>query len=98
MKTVTVRRANVVLQVEEDNVDKYIADGYSVIDENGNVIKKSAPQTIQDYQDIIADLQRQLALANKEIEVLKQISSKSESVKQKADVVKKKSTKTAKAE
>lgn len=98
MKTVTVRRANVVLQVEEDNVDKYIADGYSVIDEYGNVIKKSAPQTIQDYQDIIADLQRQLALANKEIEVLKQISSKSESVKQKADVVKRKSTKTAKAE
>lgn len=98
MKTVTVRRANVILQVEEDNVDRYVADGYSVIDEYGNIVKKSDPQTIADYQAIITDLQQQLALAKQEIEVLKKVPFKSEPVIKQKETTRKKSTKTAKAE
>ena len=42
-KTVMVKRRNVFLDVPADAVDKYLAKGYDVVDERGNVIKEHVP-------------------------------------------------------
>lgn len=49
-KTVTVQRANVVLQVPEEWVDRYIDQGYDVIDAQGNVIQASIPKDLGTLQ------------------------------------------------
>lgn len=49
-KTVTVQRANAILQVPEEWVDRYIDQGYNVIDEYGNVIQASIPKDLGTLQ------------------------------------------------
>lgn len=41
-----VRRANVVLNVEDDSLGYYIDLGYDVLDENGNVVTKAIPNDL----------------------------------------------------
>ena len=38
-----VKRANVVLKVEDDDIQHYIELGYSVMDDNGNIIVQAIP-------------------------------------------------------
>lgn len=39
----TVRRANVVLQIKDDQVQRYLDSGYCLIDANGEVIASAKP-------------------------------------------------------
>ena len=57
-KTVDVKRGNVVLTINAELVDRYIAKGYDLIDKTGNVIKKSVPT---DVNSLKADYERQLS-------------------------------------
>lgn len=41
-----VRRANVVLEVKDDQLERFVDMGYDVIDDAGNVIQKSVPTDI----------------------------------------------------
>ena len=41
MANVRVRRANVILDVTEDEVAKYLSNGFDVVDQAGNVVQKS---------------------------------------------------------
>ena len=44
--TTTVRRGNVFLTVSTNLVDRYVAKGYDVVDEHGNVVKSSEPNDV----------------------------------------------------
>ena len=39
------KRANKVIKINEDAIDKYIAQGYNITDEQGNMVKKGTPHT-----------------------------------------------------
>lgn len=41
-----VRRANVVLEVKDDQLERFVDMGYDVIDDAGRVIQKSVPTDI----------------------------------------------------
>lgn len=69
---VTVQRGNVVLQVADDSVTKYMNLGYNVIDDKGNVIEECIPidlGTLQKHfiesKKRIAELEEQLAQLQK---------------------------------
>ena len=44
--TTTIRRGNVYLTVSTSLVDRYLAKGYDVVDERGNVVKSSEPNDV----------------------------------------------------
>lgn len=67
----TVKRANVILTIEDDEVDKYYEKGYSVIDEFGNVLKASAPTEVGALQRALYDAEVEIAELKKQIEKLK---------------------------
>ncbi len=73
-KTVRVRRANVVLRVPEYDVNKYYAQGYSILDEAGNVVKASVPNDLGTLQtayvrnaERIKDLEAEVAELKKKL-------------------------------
>ena len=70
-KTVTVQRANTILEVPEEWVDRYIDEGYDVIDDKGNVIKKSIPRDLGTLQKAYMDHVRKIEELESEIEELK---------------------------
>ena len=44
---VTVQRYNVILEIDEDSLDKYISLGYSQIDpKSGEIIKEAIPNDV----------------------------------------------------
>ena len=45
-----VRRANVFLTISDEDIDKYMAKGYSLVDARGNVIKQSIPTDLLELQ------------------------------------------------
>ena len=47
---VNVRRANVFLTIPEDAINKYMSQGYSLVDERGNIIKESIPNDLVQLQ------------------------------------------------
>jgi hypothetical protein len=62
-----VKRANVVLEVKDEDIQMYMSKGYSVIDENGNMLKECMPTDINALQlayiadkKTIASLQEQI--------------------------------------
>lgn len=46
MAEIRVKRANAILRVPEEQADRYLADGYDVIDDDGNILKESIPNDI----------------------------------------------------
>lgn len=68
MAKVTVRRSNEVLKVEEYLVQSYVDNGYDVLDDMGNIVKKAIPSgTVQLKAEVIrltakvAELEKKLA-------------------------------------
>lgn len=75
---VTIRRANVVLDIKDDQIDYYVNKGYDVIDANGGVIKKSTPKDVHsltaaynDHLVQIAELQEKIKKLEAENKQLK---------------------------
>lgn len=75
---VKVKRGNVVLRVEEIEVNKYMAKGFSVIDGNGNVIRQSVPTEIGQLQkaysehlQLLKEKDTEIAKLKSELEALK---------------------------
>ena len=67
----TVKRANVILTIEDEEIDKYYEKGYSVIDDFGNVLKASAPTEVGALQKALHDAEVEIADLKKQIEKLK---------------------------
>ena len=64
MDSFYAKRANKILKITEDSLEKYIAQGYTITDMKGNVIKKGTPH---DINQLTAECKAQ----EKEIEKLK---------------------------
>lgn len=47
---VNVQRANVFLTIPDEDIDKYMAKGFSIVDERGNVLKQSIPTELLELQ------------------------------------------------
>lgn len=66
-----VQRANVILEVPEIRVQYYLDSGYSVIDEKGNVIKKSVIHDLPYLQKYYVDAEKRIAELEQEVADLK---------------------------
>lgn len=78
MTLVTVQKANVVMDIKESEVDRYLDLGYDIIDHKGNIIKKSIPTDLNTLRaeyitlmDINTKLTELNAKLKKEIKELK---------------------------
>lgn len=58
MTTYIARRANKILKITDDAVDRYLAQGYNITDEQGNLIKKGTPH---DTNQLTAEFKKQEA-------------------------------------
>lgn len=75
---VKVRRANVILRIRESQVDQYLSMGYSLVDDNGNVLKEATKMDadslfrlhIQDLEKI-KSLEKEVASLKEQLEVKK---------------------------
>lgn len=73
-----VRKANVVLKVTDAEIYKYLARGYKVIDEDGNVVREAEPNDIASLKEAyvkhltqITKLEEEVASLKKELAKLK---------------------------
>ena len=71
-KTVTVQRANVILDVPEEWLDRYLDEGYSVIDAKGNIIQSAIPKNVGTLQKAYVDHIKEIEELKKQVEELKQ--------------------------
>ena len=67
----TIRRANVVLDVTENEVEKYLADGFDIIDDNGKVLKASVPNDVNALKKAYVEHENEIKSLKEEIERLK---------------------------
>lgn len=71
MNTVEVRQGNVYLTINAEDVDRYMAKGFDVVDEAGNVIKKSVPNDINVLRQAYEQHTAEIAKLREENESLK---------------------------
>lgn len=69
--TITVQRANVILDISPEQKDYYLGQGFSVIDDWGHVIEKTAVESNAELSAIILQLKKQLKEKDEEIARLK---------------------------
>ena len=55
-----VERGNVVLEVEDDNVQKYIDKGFSVRDAEGNILQRALPSTVGELRKLVVAQQNEI--------------------------------------
>lgn len=67
----TVRRANVVLDIQDYEVDRYVSMGYDVIDANGNVLVATMPREVTALQKAYIDHLAEIERLNSQIHALK---------------------------
>ena len=86
-----VQRANVVLEVKDDAVERMRDMGYSVIDEYGNVLKGSNIETIGSVKKELAEIEK---VCNQQKEKIASLEDECEKLKKEiASLRKTKSTK-----
>lgn len=81
-KLVQVERGNVILRVPEDDVQRYYDQGFNLLDDNGNVIKKSLPNDVGTLQKAFINHTKKIEELESEIAKLK---AKKRSSKKKTD-------------
>lgn len=81
-KEIRVRKANKVLRVSENEVAKYIANGYDIIDEQGGVVQASVPHDPNILKKAFVDNQATITQLKEEVRTLKaEIDSLKEKIK-----------------
>ena len=73
-----VRKANVVLNIKDDAVNRYLNMGYDLIDDNGNTIKNCNPNDLISYKKAYNDCVLKIEKMNKEITDLSKKLKKAE--------------------
>jgi len=90
---VSVQRANVVLRIKESEAERYLAKGYNILDENGNVAKHALPGTFGELQVAYAEHIRQIEELQAQVDQLTaEVAAKQEEI-EKLKTAAKKSTK-----
>lgn len=64
---VRVRRANSIIEIKEDALDRYIDIGYVQIDEKGNILKKGIPTSLGELQLAYTQNSKTIDKLNEEI-------------------------------
>lgn len=67
---VLVERGNVVLEVEDDNVQKYIDKGFSVRDAEGNILQRALPNTVGELRKLVVAQQNEIEELQEKIKAL----------------------------
>ena len=70
-KLVEVERGNVVLRVPEDNVQRYIDQGYVLTDGEGNIVQQGIPRDIGLLQKAFVEHMQLIEKLQAEIKELK---------------------------
>lgn len=82
------KRSNRVVQIAESEVNRYVEQGYTIVDEKGTVIKETVP----------TDLATLKLAYNKHIEEIKALKEENDTLKKEIESLKSKpSTKSTKA-
>ena len=77
MSTIRVKRANVVLDIRQDEKSKYMEQGFSVIDvKTGKVLEEAMPKDVASLQALVRDLKNQLAEKTSYIEKLEEANKR----------------------
>lgn len=66
-----VQRGNVFLTVSDEEVNKYMAKGFSIVDEYGKVIKQSIPTELKELQKAYSEHEAIIKQKDAEIAKLK---------------------------
>ena len=45
------QKANVVTVITEDKIDKFVADGYTIFDETGRIVRETAPDNLKTLKE-----------------------------------------------
>ena len=56
----TVQKANVVLDIPDEEIDQYLELGYRVIDESGRVVKKMVPHDLPFLQKYYLETEKKI--------------------------------------
>ena len=75
--TIIVRRANVVLDISPDQKDYYLNQGYSVVDDKGNIVENTKVQTVESLNNRVKELQKIINEKDAEIAKLKKSNNRS---------------------
>lgn len=85
-KIVQIERGNVILRVPKENVQRYIDQGYSLLDDNGNVIQEGIPRDIATLRKAYVDHTKKIEKLQEEIKSLKEsLKEKKKPGRKKAD-------------
>jgi spore coat polysaccharide biosynthesis predicted glycosyltransferase SpsG len=76
MDKITVIKGNVELTIPSDEKAYYMRNGYSVIDANGKIVEEAMLQDVASLQVKVAELQKQLAEKDEELQKLKAANKK----------------------
>lgn len=72
MSTIRVQRANVILDIRPDEKERYMEQGYSVIDaKSGKVLEAAIPSDPNHLKMMISELKKELLAKDEEIADLK---------------------------
>ena len=71
-----VKKANVVLEIEDEEIEKYFEKGFSVLDDSGKVIKESIPTEVAELQKLVADQKAIITELEEQIKNLKKVDTK----------------------
>ena len=70
MDTIRVQRANVILDIRLDEKEKYMEQGFSVIDKSGNIIEMALSNNIHELRGQVKALMSIVANKDEEIKYL----------------------------
>lgn len=71
-KTVFVRRANVLLEVSQETLEKYLNDGYDLVDKTGKLIREGAPNDDFALKRAYSQQEKEIKALTEQIEALKE--------------------------
>ena len=71
METVKVQRANVVLRINADQVERFLAQGYNVLDDSNKIVMEAVPHDTSELRRCYIEHKKTIAEQELEIENLK---------------------------
>lgn len=68
---VKIQRANTILDIDDEDVSKYVNLGYNVIDDKGNIIQEAIPNDVGVLQRAYIEHRRKIEHLENEIKELR---------------------------